>query len=175
LHRKCILLVLASVGTTALITRVPFLSTYFGAWTTYTLAFPLSVCLMAYRHFFIGKFQSLSNRFSPALVVLWLTMAGLFLTLQTARTPFLVALIVISIIYLDTLKSIPKFVLFLGNHSYEIYLIHFPFLVTYGFVFERKPVVLFFALYCGYVIVLGMILQKVSGLMNKLVFPESIP
>lgn len=175
LHLKCILLVLTSAGTTALITRDPFLSNYFGGWTTYTFAFPLSVCLMAYRYFFIGKLQSLSNRFSPALVVLWLTMAGLFLTLQTAKTPFLVALIAISILYLDTLKSIPKFVLFLGDHSYEIYLIHFPFLVTYGFVLERKPVVLFFALYCVFVIVLGMALQKVSGRMNQLVFPKSIP
>jgi len=175
LHFKCILMVLTSFGTTALITHVPLLSNYFGGWTTYTFAFPLSVCLMAYRHLFIGRFQWLSNRFSPALIALWLTMAGLFLTLHTARTPFFVAFITILIFYLDTIKSIPKFVLFLGNHSYEIYLIHFPFLVTYGFVLGRKPLVLFFALYCVYVIILGMALQKVSGLMNKLVFPKSIP
>jgi peptidoglycan/LPS O-acetylase OafA/YrhL len=169
LHFKCILLVLTSFGTTALITRVPLLSNYFGGWTTYTFAFPLSVCLMAYRHLFIGKFQSLSNRFSPILVVLWLTMAGLFLTLHTARTLFFVAFIAISIFYLDTIKSIPKFVLFLGNHSYETYLIHFPFLVAYGFVLGRKPVVFFFALYCVNIILLGVALKKVSGLMNKLI------
>ena len=174
LHFKCILLVLTSFGTTALITRVPLLSNYLGGWTTYTFAFPLSACLMAYRHLFIGKFRSLSNRFSPVLFALWLTMAGLFLTLHTARTFFFVAFIAISIFYLDKIKSIPKFVLFLGDHSYEIYLIHLPFLVTYGFLLGRKPVVLFFALYCVYIILLGVALKKVSGLMNKLVFPKSI-
>jgi len=169
LHFKCSLLVLTSFGTTVLITRVPLLSNYFGGWTTYTFAFPLSVCLMAYRHLFIGKFQSLSNRFSPIIVVLWLAMAGLFLTLHTARTPFFVAFIAISIFYLDTIKSIPKFVLFLGNHSYETYLIHFPFLVAYDFVLGKKPVIFFFALYCVYIILLGVALKKVSGLMNKLI------
>jgi peptidoglycan/LPS O-acetylase OafA/YrhL len=127
---------------------------------------------MAYRHLFIGKFQSLSNRFSPGLVVLWLTMAGLFLTLNTARTLFFVAFIAILIFSLDTIKSIPKFLLFLGDHSYEIYLIHFPFLDTYGFVLGRKPLVLFFALYCVYIILISVALKKVSGMMNKLVFPN---
>jgi peptidoglycan/LPS O-acetylase OafA/YrhL len=101
-------------------------------------------------------------------------MAGLFLTLHTARTPFFVVFITILIFYLDKIKSIPKFVLFLGDHSYEIYLIHFPFLCAYGFVLGRKPVILFFALYCLYIILLGVALKKVSGLMNKLVFPISI-
>ena len=95
-------------------------------------------------------------------------MAGLFLTLHTARTPFFVAFIAISIFYLDRIKSIPKFVLFLGNHSYEIYLIHFPFLVTYGLVLGKKPVVLFVALYCVYLFLLAVVLKKVSGLMKKL-------
>jgi peptidoglycan/LPS O-acetylase OafA/YrhL len=101
-------------------------------------------------------------------------MAGLFLTLHTARTPFFVAFITISIFYLDKIKLIPKFVLFLGDHAYEIYLIHFPLLVTYGFPLGKKPVVLFFALYCLYIILLGVALKKVSGLMNKLLFPKSI-
>ena len=168
LHFKCILLVLTSLGTTALITRVPLLSHYFGGWTTYTFAFPLSVCLMAYRYLFIGKFQFLSNRFSPIIFVLWLAMAGLFLSLHTAKTLFLVAFIAISIFYLDTIKSIPKFVLFLGEHSYETYLIHLPFLASYGFVFGRQPVVLFVALYCGYILLLAVALKKVGSLMNKL-------
>jgi peptidoglycan/LPS O-acetylase OafA/YrhL len=174
LQYKCILLLLTSFGTTALITRVPLLSNYFGGWTVYTFAFPLSACIMAYQNLFICKFQSFSNRFSPIFFTLWLTMAGLFLTLHTARTPFFVVFITILIFYLDKIKSIPKFVLFLGDHSYEIYLIHFPFLCAYGFVLGRKPVILFFALYCLYIILLGVALKKVSGLMNKLVFPISI-
>jgi peptidoglycan/LPS O-acetylase OafA/YrhL len=172
LHFKCILLVLTSFGTTALITRVPLLSTYFGGWTIYTFAFPLSVCIMAYRHLFIEKLQSLSNRFSPVLVVLWVTMAGLFFTLSMARTLFFVAFIAISIFYLDKIKSIPKFLRFLGDHSYEIYLVHFPFLDSYGFVLGRKPLALFFGLYCMYIISLGVALKKASGMMNKLVFPN---
>ena len=168
LQFKCTLLVLTSFGTTALITRVPVLAYYFGGWTTYTFAFPLSVSLMAYRHLIIGKFQSLSNRFSLILVFLWLAMAGLFLTLPAVRTPFFVAFIAISIFYLDRIKSKPKFVLFLGKHSYETYLMHFPFLATYGLVLGRKPVVLFFALYCIYILLLSEALKKVSGLMNKL-------
>jgi len=174
LHFKCILLVLTSFGTTALITRIPLLSKYFGPWTIYTFAFPLSVCLMAYRHLFITKYQSLSNRFSPVFFTLWLTMGWLFLTLHTARTPFFVVFITISIFYLDKIKSIPKFVLFLGDHSYEIYLIHFPLLVTYGFPLGTKPVVLFFALYCVFIILLGLGLKKLSGMMNKLILPKSI-
>ena len=86
---KCVLLVLTSFGTTVLITRVPVLSEYFGGWTTYTFAFPLSVCLMAGRRVFINRLQLLSRKFGWVLVLLWVAMAGLFVAMPVGRTLFL--------------------------------------------------------------------------------------
>ncbi len=165
---KCILLILTSFGTTAFIIRVPLLFDYFGGWTIYTFAFPLSVCLMAYRHSFIGKIQILSKRFGPFLFVIWLAMAGSFVILPTAKTCFLVALIAISIFYLDRVESKPKFVLFLGEHSYETYLIHLPLLSSYGFVLGREPAAFFVALYCGYLLLLAVALKKAGIRMSEL-------
>jgi glycosyltransferase involved in cell wall biosynthesis/peptidoglycan/LPS O-acetylase OafA/YrhL len=165
---KCVLLVLTSFGTTALITRVPVLSDYIGGWATYTFAFPLSVCLMAGRRVFINRLQLLSRRFGWVLALLWVAMAGLFVAMPVGRTLFFVALIAISIFYLDQIRSIPRFVRFIGEHSYEIYLVHFPLIVSYGWVIGKEPPALFFTLYCLCVLLLAIALKKGSHLTARL-------
>lgn len=164
---KCVLLVLTSFGTRLLIIHVPILSDYFGGWTTYTFAFPLSVCLMASRGSFIDRLQTLSVRFGWVLFFLWAGMAASFIAMPAGRTLFFVAFIAISIFYLDKIRSMPRFIHLLGEHSYEIYLVHFPLLVSYGLVIGREPVALFFSLYCLFVLLSAVTLRIGSELIAK--------
>lgn len=168
-HSKCLLLILAAFGTTGLITRVPVLLNYFGGWTTYTYAFPLSVCLMVYRRVLILKFLALFNRFRLTIFTVWLAVGALFIMLDTARTPFFVIFVAISVFYLDRMKSKPKLLLLLGEHSYELYLIHFPFLAAYGFVIGREPVVFFGAIYCVCTLLGAAVMKKGCGWLGKAV------
>jgi peptidoglycan/LPS O-acetylase OafA/YrhL len=57
---------------------------------------------------------------------------------------------------------------FLGRYSFEIYLMHFPFMVYYDFFLYRKPLVLYFFIYCLFVICLSILLQKLSGALERL-------
>ena len=124
---KCIAIVFISVGTSVLIARVPLLSNSIGGWCTYSLAFPLSICIMAYGKVISHCLQWLYVRFLPGLIALGLALALLYFTMRSGKTIFFVGFIAVAVVFIDKLKSIPKSLAFLGDHSFELYLMHFPF------------------------------------------------
>ncbi len=59
------------------------------------------------------------------------------------------------------------FLVFLGKYSFEIFLLHLPFMVKYDFVLFRKPLVLSSLLYLAVLIALSVALQKTSNLIRN--------
>ena len=62
---------------------------------------------------------------------------------------------------------------FFGSYSFEIYLVHFPFMEYYDFDLFRKPLVLFFFMYLGFVTALAVGLKSLTVRFNALTFTRS--
>jgi peptidoglycan/LPS O-acetylase OafA/YrhL len=59
---------------------------------------------------------------------------------------------------------------FLGRYSFEMYLLHFPFMVYYDFFLFRRPLVFFFFVYGAVVLLLSILLQRVTAMLEPVLF-----
>ena len=59
---------------------------------------------------------------------------------------------------------------FLGKYSFEVYLLHFPFMVYYDFFIFRRPLVFFFFVYAIFVLLLSVLLQRASVCLDGFIF-----
>lgn len=169
-YLKCIAFFSILFGTSILISRVPLLSRLFGKWNIYIFIFPISICIMAYGKVVARPLHWLHNRFKFGLIAASVTLMLLYFTLNSGRTILFIAFIAIAIVFIDRIKSVPKVLTFLGDHSFELYLLHFPLLVSYGLVIGRKPLACYFLLYLVLIITASFVLRKVGGYVNRIVF-----
>ena len=65
-----------------------------------------------------------------------------------------------------------KLLYIIGVYSFEIYLLHWPILYHYDFVFKFLPAWLAMAAYLAIFIGLGWCLQKLSGIISERVFKQ---
>lgn len=86
------------------------------------------------------------------------------------RPLYLIICVAMVSYFLDSLKRESKFLLFLGDYSLEIYLLHMPFLVYYDFILFRKPFILFFFGYFIFILLLSYLLKTVSSNLNRHIF-----
>jgi peptidoglycan/LPS O-acetylase OafA/YrhL len=86
------------------------------------------------------------------------------------RPMYLIICVAMVSYFLDSLKRESKFLLFLGDYSFEIYLLHMPFLVYYDFFLFRKPFILFFFAYFIFILLLSYLLKTVSSSLNRHIF-----
>ena len=61
---------------------------------------------------------------------------------------------------------------FLGKYSFEVYLLHFPFMVYYDFFIFRKPLVFFFFVYAIFVLLLSVLLQRAAVCLDGFIFSK---
>ena len=94
---------------------------------------------MAYSGAVSNSLQWLYDRFKLGLIVMCLALVLLYFTMNFGKTIWFVAFIAVAIVFIDRINPIPKVLAFLSDHSFELYLIHFPFIAKYGFVSGRKP------------------------------------
>ena len=77
------------------------------------------------------------------------------------------------VIFLWIYKHIPlqsRFLSFLGNYSYEIFLLHVPFMAKYDFFLFRKPFIVYFFVYLAFLMVTGFLLGKMSDRISDRIF-----
>jgi peptidoglycan/LPS O-acetylase OafA/YrhL len=145
-------------------------------WTLYTIAFPVGVLFGKYQkqiRTFITEY--LNNKIFlliPLIISLvifsyWDDFLPDIFYLRTIKPLALIIPIILSLIIYERINLQSTFLVFLGNYSYEIYLLHFPFMVKYDFFLFRDPLYIFFFAYFVSLLILSYILSKTSILINN--------
>lgn len=185
------LLLALSYGTTWIISNFPSLTsvTVMGLWIRHTIVFPIAVAVGLYSKemkraldLFFKRARSLYLLTLCICLSLYCSGIGIYklshlinseiytyLVITLQPIPMIIALVMISSL-IDTLGVSSKFLIWLGRYSFEIFLIHLPFMVYYDFILFRKPLYLFFLLYLCFVFALSYSLEKASALFDTLFF-----
>ncbi len=71
---------------------------------------------------------------------------------------------------LETYRLDSAILKFLGRHSFEMYLLHFPFMVYYDFFLFRRPLVVFFFIYSFWILLLSIVLQRAAAYLDVFIF-----
>lgn len=178
------LLFLLSYGTTLLLLTSDFFSR-FDIWTNYTIVFPLSVAVGIYR---VELKKRLAAFFEKARTIYLLTLSTclyLFcsgsyrafhlitslkhkqLLLAPYSAVFISALLMITYLA-DTVGMRSMFLMWLGEYSFEIFLIHLPFMINYDFLLFHKPLYLFSFLYLFLIFTLSYALRKTTTSLTEI-------
>lgn len=165
------------------------LDNHISIWKQYSLVFPVGMLLGTYHkkiHIFLEAFY----RFSPALYIfILLTFILLYKNgtgfsrlyystdiyslkqiIATLYPVYFIGFLVMLSYLLDIISIESRFLTFLGDYSFEIYLLHLPFMVSYDFFLFRKPLIVYFFIYFLFIIFLSYQLKKVTIILNRLLF-----
>lgn len=154
--------VLAIIGADRGIGRVPVLMNYFSGWRTYYVAvFPLSVLATLYGERCLCTLSRFCGRQTAAtLTGLLLASTLIWLVSYRLKTPQFVILLTLLVFWLDLHEYRIRALSWLGTISYEIYLLHLPFMENYGFVVGHEHIWLHFVVYCLFLIPLSYVFSK---------------
>lgn len=178
--------------TAALIISSTVLIDYIGIWIQYSLVFPAGVIcgLAALR---LTKITGRAYAYSPLLYMTCLIIllghywsgvavyrvshlipSPIFtdITFAVINPVSFIIFIVLFVALLERLRLGSGMLRFLGRYSFEMYLLHFPFMVYYDFFLFRKPLVLYFFIYCILVILLSIALKAISGSLERVLFSK---
>jgi len=188
--RIAILFILPFVG--GLIISSTKLIDYIELWVQYSLVFPVGViCGLSapYLKKISDKFYTYSSPLSVICLVLllghyWSGIAVYRISHLIQSTTFtnitfalinpisFILFIVFFVALLERWGLNSGMLRFLGRYSFEIYLLHFPFMVYYDFFLFRKPLAFYFFMYCILVIALSVLLQMFSRALEKLLLSK---
>jgi len=155
-------------------------------WLAYTIVFPLGVLIGSYR----GKIYSvLSVWLREQKIIFIISMAILFvgyeyITNISASSPVLLKallnatkniLFIISIFMLATILATARyesvFLKILGKYSFEIFLLHYPFIVSYNIFLYDLSLTGLFVIYLIALVALSAALQRISNVLNRTLLP----
>lgn len=184
-HARCAAIFLAScLGTVAIVSLRSL--DYFKMWPRYAFVFPAAMAVAAYSKTFLDPFRSLLRRKPLVVLPIALALSVLFLRkvgiealaahvesaparqlVESLRYPYLVALVIVAALCLDVWGLKSRVLDFCGKYSFEIYLLHMPFMVYYDFLLFRKPLVVFFSVYMALVVLGAVLLKRWSDLVVR--------
>ena len=129
--------------------RIPVLRTKYFYGASFTIVFPLSVTATLYGERCLDWLRRFSGRqASMMFTALLLTSILIYLASDQLQTPQLIILLTLLIFWIDSHGYRIKTLSWLGTISFEIYLLHMPFMLNYGFVAGQEHIWLYFAGYC---------------------------
>lgn len=160
----------------------------FRIWVYYILVFPISVIIGIYSK----DVKHLLGRIFKYPFLFWATMACLaYMTfpgseiqwlkeilypwvpyplVRTLHPVIFVLLLTMLIFLLDKSSLNSGFLQWLGKYSFELYLIHLPFMLYYDFLLFRKPLFVFLFLYLTIVMLLSYVLKNIADQFNRILF-----
>ncbi len=159
-------------------------------WIEYTLVFPMGIILGLYRHKLFEIIDSLYKRNTILFnIILVLVVMHHYDGTGIYRISNLFQLKLYNYVVSATINPISFFIMFvmisylieislvgsrllkkLGEYSYEIYLLHFPFMVYYDFLLFRRPLVIYFYLYIFIIVLMGFYLRKATNVIDNYIF-----
>ncbi len=139
-------------------------------WGDYSLYFPVGVLTASYYDKWKILFQNLSKNKSIFLYGFLFLLALLY---GQYWFVFTVMLLFIPVWYLSAKGKISRFLMFLGTISYELYLVHVPFIVKYDFLLYRQPHWIWFFIFLGIMILIAFVVQQlISKRLYSLIFNQ---
>jgi peptidoglycan/LPS O-acetylase OafA/YrhL len=189
---RIICLLILSYTSTFFIWENSIANSYFSIWTQYTIVFPFSVFVGLYRDE-ISTFLSRLYKF-PVLYFLFMILMfcqylgeiGVYKmsklidswiysqVIGTMQPLSFILFLVLATYVIDKLKLFSIFLNWIGKYSFEIFLIHMPFMVYYDFFLFRKPLSLLFFIYLSFILFLSVFLNKTSYQLSYFVFERYI-
>jgi peptidoglycan/LPS O-acetylase OafA/YrhL len=185
---KAFIILILSCGICWVILSVPFLA-YFGMWTKYPLVFPIGVLCGIMRRPIAIFLKQLSKGYWVVYIVIFLAFLAIYRykfgiewiesatkgaipipLIEALRLAYLAGCIILLSYALERTKFKSRFLSFLGNYSFEVYLVHMPFMAYYDFMLFRKPFIFYFMVYCCFVMALAIGLQKAVEYLNPRIF-----
>jgi len=166
-----------------------WLKPYLGMWKQYSLVFPTAVLIGLHAQKINGYLKSLYSVSRPiylgsllVMLILYYRQSGVFVlsqflsagacreTMGILNPLYLLGSLTMASYLLDNLRFRSGLLLLLGNYSFEIFLLHLPFMESYDFFLFRKPLWVFFFLYVGLLVFMSYELRLLSDRMKSLVF-----
>ena len=171
LYSKVILLFLLCYLTNKSIINVPMLNHFFGGWNTYTFVFPMSI-LVALNENHFSRLLKKCDEISPTLVFfILIIIIFIYLTAEMFRTGYLIMLISAAAFLVSSTRLKVNLLKWIGSYSYEIYLLHLPFLSSYSFLGEQLPQSLRIIIYITLLVILSIGLKRLSFTLIDFIFP----
>ncbi|MZP54689.1 MAG: acyltransferase family protein [Bacteroidales bacterium] len=156
---------------------------YFALWVIYTAVFPAAVFIGMYRNKILDYLRALFGKSRVFYVVIMLALLAYYLqgsahgwlsqpdnvlrTVHTFQPLTLVAFLSMLACIVDSFRYQSKMLLLLGEYSYEIYLLHFPFMEYYDFLLFRKPLVAYFFIYLLAIFLMSCIVRQIAKNVNQ--------
>ncbi len=174
---------------TIIIYNYDFLNKAFSIWIQYTVVFPISVFLGIYNQriknelaYFFKMIPKLYYLIMFLLMYQYFSKKGIYylasiidskeysqLVFTLQPLPFILSLLMLTYV-LDKLTYSSRFLIFLGKHSLEIFLIHVPFMIYYDFFLFRKPLFIYLLVYLVFILILSYVLKLGVVKINNKIF-----
>jgi len=164
---------------------------YFEMWSRYSIVFPTAVLIGLHAEKINRLLKWLYAASRPiyfgslfVMVILYYRGSGVFVlalflsegaageVMEVLRPLYLLGSLTLAGSLLDNLRIRSGLLVLVGNYSFEIFLLHQPFMESYDFFLFRKPLWLFFFLYLGLLVFMSHKLRVVSDRMKGLAFPS---
>ncbi len=178
---RILVLTLCSLLTSVAVLRNSWLLAQIGIWTQYTVVFPFAVAVGLHARQVKGALDKLRQLapfgflcsivglfllyFFPFPTHRFLSLSDSWLFAQmiwAIHQLFLAAAFFMFVSWVDSLHVFSRFLVWVGEHSFEIMLVHLPFMVYYDFFLFRRPLCLYFPVFLAFVFAVSAALRYMT-------------